>query len=566
MKITITEKMATLIGKEKFIPFGLQKDAWNWRQKGEIDLSQLSTEEIERFKKVFLDVKQKSDPEDQRRIRIILRSISAWLGAITGSAGQQKAKNGESFQKLLKLYLKDAPGHRIYKEEEGIRYFYYVNEIRYVYPDKYDREHVNMNIIWEELGGIHQHTESFYEESFRGFTVVGALAKKGYLIETQESREAYLSEIKRFSELSPKIGSQFWAHGTASDDMDGNPEGDGDRWYWKQTHTLQMEREGEPTRVAIDVFYEEDSSERAEKSINIQRWFWQARDEDDEEEEEKVPPPVEVPIHPMLAIFDFKKHLRLRIHVNYLHEYTYDEKIGDRLILPSELKNLVEMLVEHRGTNFQDIVRGKSGGAVVLLTGPPGVGKTLTAEVFAETEKRALYSVQCSQLGVTPNELEGELLKVFARCRRWGAVLLLDEADVYVRQRGSDLNQNAIVGVFLRVLEYQSSILFLTTNRPEDVDDAIASRCIARIDYPVPTSEQQMKIWEVLSASSKIELSRKTIEKIVQSSPGITGRDVKNLLKLANLISLSKGEKITEKSVDFVKKFKPTITAREKLK
>ena len=103
--------------------------------------------------------------------------------------------------------------------------------------------------------------------------------------------------------------------------------------------------------------------------------------------------------------------------------------------------------------------------------------------------QRPLYSVQCSQLGLEPADLERELLKIFTRAARWNAILLLDEADVYIHRRGSDIQQNAIVGVFLRVLEYYSGVMFLTTNRAELVDDAIASRCLARIDYQSVTLE-----------------------------------------------------------------------------
>jgi len=200
-------------------------------------------------------------------------------------------------------------------------------------------------------------------------------------------------------------------------------------------------------------------------------------------------------------------------------------------------------------------VHGKAGGAVVLLAGPPGTGKTLTAEVYAEAEGRALYSIQCSQLGTDPDELEDELLKVFARSKRWNAVMLLDEADVYVHERGNDLQQNAIVGVFLRVLEYQDSVLFLTTNRPDDVDDAIASRCIARLTYAIPTGPEQKRIWEVLADASGLPDGQLDVAGIVAAHPTLSGRDVKNLLKLARLIN---PERIDAETIRFVQQFKPT--------
>ena len=149
-----------------------------------------------------------------------------------------------------------------------------------------------------------------------------------------------------------------------------------------------------------------------------------------------------------------------------------------------------------------------------------------------------------------------KLLKVFRRARRWNAILILDEADVYVRQRGHNLKQNAIVGVFLRVLEYQGSILFLTTNRPEDVDDAIASRCVARLFYDYPTVEEQKKIWRVLASATKATISDKTIADIGKKNPKLSGRDVKNLLKLSMMVK--KGKEIDAATVEFVKQFKPT--------
>ena len=48
-----------------------------------------------------------------------------------------------------------------------------------------------------------------------------------------------------------------------------------------------------------------------------------------------------------------------------------------------------------------DIVKGKSNGVIICSMGLPGVGKTLTAEVYSEKIKRPLYTVQASQLGLS---------------------------------------------------------------------------------------------------------------------------------------------------------------------
>jgi AAA+ superfamily predicted ATPase len=198
----------------------------------------------------------------------------------------------------------------------------------------------------------------------------------------------------------------------------------------------------------------------------------------------------------------------------------------------------------------------------VLCTGAPGLGKTLTAEIYSEVAQRPLYTVQASQLGVEPEQLEDNLLKCFARADRWKAILLLDEADVYIHPRGDDLHQNAIVGVFLRTLEYYRGVMFMTTNRPDLVDDAIASRCIARIDYALPTAEAQQRIWQIQAEQNGATISPKMLQRIVAQNPACSGRDIKNLVKLALLVGEAKGQRdITDDMIKFVKRFKPTVGA-----
>jgi SpoVK/Ycf46/Vps4 family AAA+-type ATPase len=159
-------------------------------------------------------------------------------------------------------------------------------------------------------------------------------------------------------------------------------------------------------------------------------------------------------------------------------------------------------------------------------------------------------------LGTDPDTLENELLKVFARAKRWNAVCLLDEADVYVHERGRDLNQNAIVGVFLRVLEYQDSVMFLTTNRPDDVDDAIQSRCVARLPYPKPSRADQRRIWRVLADTAQVDLSEPVLTAALRQHHDLTGRDIKNVLKLAHL--LRRGAALTLEAITFARQFQPT--------
>ncbi len=573
MLLNLKKEIATEIGLPKFKPFGLNPDTWGYGDTKSINLARLSSKQLAALEALF---EQKRG--FTRGVVILIADIRRWRDA-RGNAGGTKPRTVQQFSSLLTEYLLPVPGHRLFERvHEELWLCHYVNEVAYHRKQGHPYEHpafVSMELQHHEFGSGTEKTISFYETDCRAKTVVEALAAKGFYIETPELRAQYLEEMKLMNTYAPQIGTQFLATGFGLDDCDGNPEGRDSSWYWHQTHEHELLRNGEPSRVVVDVFFENAREERREqRGDNVQpsQWFWHnakkgrvvdddADDvDDDADADDATMTEIEVPVHPWLAVFDFVKHLRLRVHVRQLTPYRYDKTLVDRLVISDERKRLVKLLVEMRGGGFVDIVKGKSGGAVVLLTGPPGTGKTLTAEVYAETEGRALYSVQCSQLGTDPDVLEDSLLKVFARARRWNAVLLLDEADVYVHERGDDLTQNAIVGVFLRVLEYQSSVLFLTTNRPEDVDDAIASRCIARLHYDVPTIAQQHRLWQVLSDTTGVKLATMERQRIVDANPELTGRDVKNLLKLARLVSKNG---ITADAVEFVKQFKPTGSERE---
>ena len=113
----------------------------------------------------------------------------------------------------------------------------------------------------------------------------------------------------------------------------------------------------------------------------------------------------------------------------------------------------------------------------MLLHGPPGVGKTPTAECIAAHVNKPLYPLTSGDLPVFPDELEEQLQGHFALAERWGCILLLGEADVFLqRRRLNELNINAMVSVFLRQLEYYKGTLFLTTNRVGDMNPAFKSR------------------------------------------------------------------------------------------
>ena len=58
-------------------------------------------------------------------------------------------------------------------------------------------------------------------------------------------------------------------------------------------------------------------------------------------------------------------------------------------------------------------------------------------------------------LGLDPRNVETKLQNILEMCTKWNAILLLDEADVFLEQRSlHELERNKLVSIFLRILEY----------------------------------------------------------------------------------------------------------------
>lgn len=166
-------------------------------------------------------------------------------------------------------------------------------------------------------------------------------------------------------------------------------------------------------------------------------------------------------------------------------------------------------------------------------SGPPGVGKTLTAETIAEQLRRPLYSVGRSQLS-----------RIFDVATAWKAVLLLDEADVYLQRRNNlQLERNRIVATFLRKLEYYSGIFFLTTNLLNDFDDAILDRIQLKLLYDDLDASARRNILVHFLKEANADIEGKDLSMF--SEIKLNGRQIKNIVKVARNVALSDGVRLS---------------------
>ncbi|KAI1479212.1 hypothetical protein F4774DRAFT_138082 [Daldinia eschscholtzii] len=203
--------------------------------------------------------------------------------------------------------------------------------------------------------------------------------------------------------------------------------------------------------------------------------------------------------------FVLKSRTWEELHVTNCYEAKVNETAIDTLVMPDERKDMIKALVQkftgvgYKGSSRSwgaDFMENKGEGQIFLLHGSPGVGKTYTAECIAEYTGRALLSLTCGDIGTDEVQMEEQLSKWFRLAEKWGAVILIDEADVYLEKRQmTDLKRNSLVSVFLRCIEYYRGILFLTTNRVGHFDDAFISRIHVIIRYNNLNQEDRKKIW-----------------------------------------------------------------------
>eukprot|EP01090_Pellita_catalonica_P002184 TRINITY_DN11814_c0_g1_i1.p1 TRINITY_DN11814_c0_g1~~TRINITY_DN11814_c0_g1_i1.p1 ORF type:complete len:671 (+),score=98.41 TRINITY_DN11814_c0_g1_i1:29-2041(+) len=242
---------------------------------------------------------------------------------------------------------------------------------------------------------------------------------------------------------------------------------------------------------------------------------------------------------PTLAGFSFTNKKWGEILVSKLEDVVFDETAYEKLVIPAEKKSLIKALVEHSKSTFSDIISGKGGGCIFLLHGSPGVGKTLTAEAIAEMLHRPLYSVSVGELGTNTSSLEKTLGQILEVAAGWRSVILIDEADIFLEARTeNDIDRNAMVGIFLRLLEYHQGVLFLTTNRVKCFDRAFHSRISVALKYEDLNEDTRRQIWENLLLSANV----KGIDAKRWAKFDLNGRQIRSAIRLSQ--ALAKSENI----------------------
>ncbi|KDQ08103.1 hypothetical protein BOTBODRAFT_139298 [Botryobasidium botryosum FD-172 SS1] len=252
---------------------------------------------------------------------------------------------------------------------------------------------------------------------------------------------------------------------------------------------------------------------------------------------------------PILYGFSLTEKLWLEFDVEKVTSFEWNEDAFKQLVLPPAQKSLIQSLVEshnQEGADFDDFIKGKGKGLIFNLFGPPGIGKTLTAESASEIVHRPLYVVGAGDLGTSVTQLDSTLTSIFDVAQSWGAVVLIDEADVFMEARSLDnLHRNALVAVFLRQLEYYQGILFLTTNRVKAFDEAFESRIHVALRYKELDEDARASIWKAFLERARIadQVTKEDLARL--ASRDINGRQIKNAVRTAQALAINKKQPLS---------------------
>lgn len=221
------------------------------------------------------------------------------------------------------------------------------------------------------------------------------------------------------------------------------------------------------------------------------------------------------------------------------------------LVLAAETRRQLQEMeawIKHGDTLLHDW--GMSGkirpGFRALFYGSSGTGKTVTACILGKTSGRKVYRVDLSMVvSKYIGETEKNLAKVFQQAENRNWILFFDEADALFGKR-SDSNSaheryaNQEVSYLLQRMESFEGIVILALNLKENLDHTFAKEFEAIIHFPMPGSEERLRIWQ-LGISKKARLASNVDLEEVAGRFELSGGAIMNVIRYASLEALRKG-------------------------
>lgn len=141
-------------------------------------------------------------------------------------------------------------------------------------------------------------------------------------------------------------------------------------------------------------------------------------------------------------------------------------------------------------------------GLIILLTGPSGTGKTMTVHAVANQLKKRVLQVDFQSLRgkqASSDDVDADLRGLFREAEMADAIIFFDECEAMFRSRDISGGGDRLLRALLQEIEKHAGIVFLATNRPAEIDDALHRRISIVLEYAAPNAAQRRAIWATLT-------------------------------------------------------------------
>ncbi|MBN2579345.1 MAG: ATP-binding protein [Pirellulales bacterium] len=170
-------------------------------------------------------------------------------------------------------------------------------------------------------------------------------------------------------------------------------------------------------------------------------------------------------------------------------------------------------------------------GATVLFSGPPGTGKTATAEALAYELGKPLLVVDYSRVqNCFVGQTEKNIVRAFREAKTQEAVLFWDEADAmfYDRDQARHPWEVRDVNVLLQQIEQFEGVCILATNRKVTLDKALQRRIALKVEFDRPNRHERRQIWEKLLPKKLPILPEVELDRLCEAE--LSGGEIKNVV------------------------------------
>lgn len=228
------------------------------------------------------------------------------------------------------------------------------------------------------------------------------------------------------------------------------------------------------------------------------------------------------------------------------------EARADGFVVPVDVRRELDELVEERRRREELERAGVELTRSVLISGPPGVGKTMAARWLAESMGVPLVTLNLASVVSSFLGTSGRNIRAALDYGRSGdCVLLLDEFDALAKRREDDTDigeLKRIVNVVLLELDRwpDSSLLVAATNHAQLLDSAVERRFDRHIAFTPPEVAEREQILAHLAARSSDDVTDQLLRVVAGATEGLTGSDLTRLWHTCKRRSIMRAAPIDE--------------------